>query len=53
MKIQRHKTHKLNGKDYYKHVIVIPDRILEKAGLKAGDELQAQAEKGEIRLRGK
>jgi len=28
-------------------------KVFDKAGLKAGDELQAQAEKGEIRLRGK
>jgi len=35
----------------YKHVIVIPNEIIEKAFLKSGDDLTASVSKGEIRLK--
>ena len=53
MKIQKQISDKRDGKIYYKHVVVLPNEILEKAGLKRGDEIEANAEKGEIKLRKK
>ncbi len=49
MKLQKHYTHK--GKKYPKYEVVIPKDLIEKAGFKEGDELQAEAKKGEIKLR--
>ena len=49
MKLQKHYTRK--GKQYPKYEIVLPKDAVEKAGFKEGDELQAKAKKGEIRLR--
>jgi len=53
MKIQRQLSKKRGDKEYYRYVIVLPDDILKKAGLKKGDELEAEAKKGEVRLRKK
>jgi len=49
MKLQKHYTRK--GKKYPKYEVVIPKDAVEKAGFKAGDELKADAKKGEIKLR--
>ena len=51
MKIERVKSRKYKNKQYYKYRVVIPEKIIEKAGFKEGDELQAEAKKGEIKLR--
>lgn len=51
MKLQKHKTRK--NEDYYKYVVVIPEDIIKDSGLKEGDELEAEAKKGEIKLRRK
>jgi bifunctional DNA-binding transcriptional regulator/antitoxin component of YhaV-PrlF toxin-antitoxin module len=51
MKILKEKSREYNGKAYYKYKINIPEEILKKSGLKEGDELQAEAKKGEIRVR--
>ena len=51
MKILKEKSREYNGKPYYKYKINIPEKILKKAGFKAGDELKADAKKGEIKLR--
>jgi len=51
MKLQAQPTKK-DGK-YPKYVIVLPKEAIEKAGFKKGDELEAGARKGEIRLRKK
>jgi bifunctional DNA-binding transcriptional regulator/antitoxin component of YhaV-PrlF toxin-antitoxin module len=51
MKLQRQKTRK--DKNYYKHVVVIPDGFITEAGFKEGDELEAEAKKGEIILKKK
>jgi len=51
MKLQKHKTRK--DQDYAKYVIVLPKKAVEEAGFKEGDELEAEAKKGEIRLRKK
>ena len=51
MKLQRHKTRKDN--DYYKYVVVIPEKTIKQAQLKEGDKLEADAEKNKIVLRKK
>lgn len=49
MKLQKHRTRK--DKDYAKYVLVIPDEKIKESGFKEGDELTAEAKKGEIKLK--
>ena len=51
MRLQKHRTRK--DQDYSKYVVVIPKDVIEEADFKEGDELEAEAKKGEIKLRGK
>lgn len=51
MKIQKQLSKKRGDKIYHKYILNIPKEILEKSGFKEGDELQAEAKKGEIKLR--
>lgn len=51
MKLQKHKTRK--DKEYNKYVVVIPKDKVKIAEFKEGDELDAVAVKGEIKLRKK
>ena len=51
MKILKEKSRTYKGKSYYKYKVNFPDKLLKEAGFKEGDELKAQAKKGEIRLR--
>lgn len=53
MKILKEKSREYNGKSYYKYKVNIPEKLLKKAGFKAGTELNAEAKKGEIKLRKK
>ena len=53
MKILKEKAREYNGKSYYKYKINIPEKIIKEAELKEGDELKAEVEKGEVRLRKK
>jgi len=53
MKIIKEKSREYNGKSYFKYKINIPEKILKDSGFKEGDELEAEAKKGEIKLRGK
>ena len=53
MKIQKQLSKKRGDKIYYKYILNISKEILKKSGFKEGDELQAEAKKGEIKLRGK
>jgi len=53
MKLQKHLSDKRGNKTYYKHVIVIPEKDVKDSGFKEGDELEAKAKKGEIKLRKK
>lgn len=54
MKIQKHPSRKAKkGGHYFKYEVVLPKDAVEKAGFKAGDELKADAKKGEVRLRRK
>jgi len=49
MKLQKHKTRR--DKNYYKYVVVIPEDKVNESGFQEGDELKAEAKKGEIKLR--
>ena len=51
MKLQKQSSKKKGGKDYPKYVIVIPKDIIGESGFREGDELEAEAKKGEIKLR--
>jgi len=51
MKLQKQKTD--YKRNYHKYVVVLSEKILKKAGFKTGDELKADAKKGEIKLRKK
>ena len=53
MKIQKQMSDKRGDKIYHKYVVVIPEDKIQEAGFKEGDELEAEAKKGEIRLRRK
>jgi antitoxin component of MazEF toxin-antitoxin module len=54
MKLQKHLSRKAkSGESYYKYEIVLPESIVQEAGFKEGDELEADAKKGEIRMRRK
>lgn len=53
MKIQKHLSKKRGDKIYHKYVIVIPEETLKESGFHEGDELTAEAKKGEINLRRK
>tara|TARA_Y100000310_G_C20016867_1_gene505577 strand:+ start:227 stop:388 length:162 start_codon:yes stop_codon:yes gene_type:complete len=53
MKILKEKSREYGGKSYYKHKINIPEKIIEGAGFKDGDELEAEVDKGEIILKKK
>lgn len=50
-KLQKHYTRK--DKSQWKYELVIPKEVIEKAGFREGDELEAEAKKGEIKLRKK
>ena len=41
----------VNGKKYYKYVVQVPPEVIKEAGLKEGDELDVEVEKGEVKLK--
>ena len=51
MKVLKEKSREYNGKSYFKYKINLPEEKLREAEFKNGDELQAEAKKGEIRLK--
>jgi len=51
MKLQKQLSNKRGDKTYYKYVLVIPNDIVKEAGFKEGEELEAEARKGEIKLK--
>jgi antitoxin component of MazEF toxin-antitoxin module len=48
MKLQKQKTDYQRG--YHKYVIVLPNEVVETSGFQEGNELTAEAKKGEIKL---
>ncbi len=53
MKIEKVKSRRYRDKQYHKFRLIIPNKIMEKTGFKEGDELEAEAKKGEVKLRRK
>ncbi|MFA5992303.1 MAG: hypothetical protein WC796_01205 [Candidatus Pacearchaeota archaeon] len=53
MKLQKRLSRVYNGKRYYKYVIVIPEKEIKQAKLKAGDELVSRVVENEIRIKTK
>ncbi|MEK6859928.1 MAG: hypothetical protein AABX54_03870 [Nanoarchaeota archaeon] len=51
MKVQKQKSDYKRG--YHKYVVVIPENKIQEAGFREGEELEAEAKKGEIKLRRK
>lgn len=51
MKIQKQLSKKRGDKKYYKYVVNISSEKIKEAGFKEGDELEAEAKKGEIKLK--
>jgi hypothetical protein len=53
MKILKEKSREYKGKSYYKYKINLPSDLMKESNLQEGDELEAEAKKGEIKLRRK
>ena len=53
MKIQKQLSKRVGDKVYHKYVVVIPEEIISESGFKEGDSLEAEAKKGEIKLKRK
>jgi hypothetical protein len=53
MKVLKEKSREYNGKDYFTYKINLPEQKLKDAGFHEGDELEAEAKKGEIKLKKK
>ena len=53
MKLQKQLSKKRGDKIYHKYVIALPEELIKKSELKAGDELEGEAEKHKLILRRK
>ena len=51
MKVLKETSREYHGKKYFKYKVNLPEKIMKESGFKAGDELEAEAIKGEIKLR--
>ena len=51
MKIEKVKSRKYKNTQYYKYRVIIPEKKLNEAELKEGDNLEIKTKKGEIKLR--
>ena len=50
MKLQKQLSRRTKNKEYPKWVVVIPPEKIKEAGLKEGDELKVEAQKGKLSL---
>ncbi len=53
MKVLKEKSREYGKKKYYKYKVNIPKDIIKKAGFKKGQQITAEAKKGEIKLKKK
>ncbi|VVB70065.1 Uncharacterised protein [uncultured archaeon] len=53
MKIQKQIAYNYKGKTRHKHLIVIPETLMEQLNWKAGDELETKTEGKELKLKKK
>ena len=51
MKLQKRLSRIYKDKKYYKYILVIPEKEIEKAEFKEGDELKSETKKGEIKIK--
>ncbi len=51
MKLQKRLSRTYKDKEYYKYVIVIPNKEIKKSEFKAGDKLDIETKKGEIKIK--
>lgn len=51
MRLQKRLSRVYKGKEYYKYVLVIPEKDIKKAKFKEGDELESDSKKGEIKIK--
>jgi len=51
MKLQKRLSRKYEGKEYYKYIVVIPEKEIKKSGFKEGDELKTETKKGFIKIK--
>ena len=48
MYLQKQLSKKIGDKEYAKYVIVIPPKMVNELGWKAGEELEAEVKKGKL-----
>jgi bifunctional DNA-binding transcriptional regulator/antitoxin component of YhaV-PrlF toxin-antitoxin module len=53
MKLLKVKSRKYKEKQYYKYRINLPEQLIKEAGLKEGDELEAEVKKSTIMIKKK
>ena len=51
MKLQKRLSRKYKNKEYYKYVLVIPEKEIKKSVFKEGDELKIESKKGEMKIK--
>lgn len=51
MKLQKRLSRIYKGKRYYKYVLVIPEKEVDIAEFKEGEELIPESKKGEIKIK--
>jgi bifunctional DNA-binding transcriptional regulator/antitoxin component of YhaV-PrlF toxin-antitoxin module len=51
MRLQKHKTREVNGKEYFRWSVVIPAKKVEELGWDEGLELEPRIKKGRLVLR--
>ncbi len=51
MKLQKRLSRKYKNKEYYKYILVVPNKEIKKSGFKEGQELKIETKKGEIKIK--
>ena len=50
MKLQKRLSRKYKGKEYYKYILVIPEKEIKKSGFKEGDKLKINTKLGKVNI---
>ncbi len=53
VKLQKRFAYRYKNRDYYKHVVTIPDDVIETLGWKEGQDVEPTAESGKLILKPK
>ena len=51
MRLIKQHGRKYNETDYYKYIVVIPNKLIEKLGWKGGEDLEAEVKNDELRIK--